>query len=227
MPFTLYESGAKAKEETKSGATAIASGTVTNNCDLVMQGKVLVRIPSKGLEVWARLTAVGAGQGRGFLFNPQIGDEVLVAFNQEDPTDAFVIGGLWSDLDRVPALAPTDPLTKRVIKTGVAGGLGHELEFDDLLQSVTITTTLGQTIKLSPAGIQILSGTNVINMAPPMAPSGAITIVVGAGADANTISLSPAGITIAGTKAINLTAPSINIVATGTCNIKGGTVAIN
>lgn len=223
MPFTLYDSNAKEKKE-KPGASSIVAGVVANNCDLVMQGKVLVRIPSLGTEVWARLVAIGAGNGRGFMFVPQVNDEVLVAMNQNDPNDSFVIGGLWSNQDRLPALAPTDPLTKRTIKSGLAGGLGHEIEFDDALQSVTIKTSLQQMIKMSPTGVQIISGSNVINMSPPAAPTPTVQIVSGS----NIVNLSPDGVTItAGAKNLTLNGATINIVATTACNIKAPTVMIN
>ena len=57
MPYTLSDSGEG--EKRKPGATSIAPGVVTNNCDLIMQGKVQVRIPSMGLDVWARVLSTG------------------------------------------------------------------------------------------------------------------------------------------------------------------------
>ncbi len=114
---------------------AVAPGIVTNNLDLIGEGRVQVKIPSlPAFEPWARVSSVGAGSSRGLCWIPQIDDEVLVAFSQNDPSSAFVLGGLWSTRDRAPLTLPTDFLTKRVIKTGLAGGLGHEVEFDDLLQ---------------------------------------------------------------------------------------------
>ena len=52
--------------------------------DLV-QGKVLVRLPSLNQEVWARLTAPGAGRGTGLFHAPNANDEVLVALIHADP----------------------------------------------------------------------------------------------------------------------------------------------
>src|SRR5215207_9313317 len=126
---------------------SVAPGVVTNNLELLAEGRVQVRIPSlPAFEPWARLSAVGAGSGRGFLWVPQIDDEVLVAFNQNDERDAYVLGGLWNTLDRPPVTVPTDFLIKRVIKTGMVSGVGHEIEFDDALQSITITSTTKQKI---------------------------------------------------------------------------------
>ena len=61
-----------------------------------------------GLMPWARLSNMMAGMGRGSFFVPQIGDEVLVAFNHGDVREPYVIGTLWNTMDRPPALSPTD-----------------------------------------------------------------------------------------------------------------------
>ena len=83
-----------------------------------------VHIPAlPAFDPWARLAAIGAGSSRGFLWVPEVDDEVLVAFNQNDERDAYILGGLWNTLDRPPVTLPTDFLIKRVIKTGKAGGL--------------------------------------------------------------------------------------------------------
>jgi len=144
---------------------------VQNNCDLLPQGKVLVRLPALNQEVWARLAAPGAGKGTGFLHTPNVKDEVLVALIHSDPVDAYIIGGLWSTTAPPPiAPVPTNVQSKRVIRTGVTPGIGHEVEFDDALQSITITTSMTPTgqqkIKMDPTGItlQNLAGTVKIAM---------------------------------------------------------------
>jgi uncharacterized protein involved in type VI secretion and phage assembly len=131
------------------------NGTVSNNCDLIKQGKVLVRIPSLDQEVWARMASPGAGSGAGFFYVPRRDDEVLVALVGNDASDAFIIGGLWSTQDSPPVSDPIQATTKRVIKTGVTSGVGHEVEFDDLSQSITITTSTKQQITLDPQKIEI------------------------------------------------------------------------
>src|SRR4051812_8082632 len=124
---------------------AIAPGTVTDADDGSGEGRVKVKIANYDLEPWARIAAVGGGKFRGFCWTPQQGDEVLVAFSQNDVSVAYVIGGLWSTVDRPPLLLPTDFRAKRVIKTGIAGAPGHEVEFDDVLQSIKITSSTKQT----------------------------------------------------------------------------------
>jgi type VI secretion system secreted protein VgrG len=52
---------------------------------------------------WIRMTTPCAGGGRGIMFRPQVGDEVLVAFTHGDPERPFVIGALWNGVDLPPA----------------------------------------------------------------------------------------------------------------------------
>lgn len=154
MAITLYESG----EKKKSGRpeTSVVTGKVVNNCDLIAQGKVLVRIPSLDQEVWARLSSIGAGSGAGVFYVPRADDEVLVALSDNDPVDAYIIGGLWSTKDGPPVSNPLETTTKRVIKTGIAGGVGHEVEFDDGPgQSIVISTSTKQKITIDPFKIEL------------------------------------------------------------------------
>jgi type VI secretion system secreted protein VgrG len=53
---------------------------------------------------WVRMTTPCAGGGRGIMFRPQVGDEVLVAFTHGDPERPYVIGALWNGVDLPPAL---------------------------------------------------------------------------------------------------------------------------
>ena len=167
MPYTLYESGAKDEKKSGKASYSITAGTVGNNCDLVKQGKILVRLPSLDQEVWARLTAIGAGSGAGFLYVPRSNDEVVVALNDSDPNDAFVLGGLWSTKDSPPVSDQLQATTKRVIKTGITAGVGHEVEFDDGPgQSITITTVTKQKIIIDPFKIELsnMAGTLKITL---------------------------------------------------------------
>ncbi len=139
------------------GDFSIASGIVQDNFNLLSEGRVQVKIPSHpGFKPFARIVGLGGGSGRGFLWAPQVGDEVLVAFNQNDNRDAYILGGLWSTLNRPPATLPTDFITKRVIKTGVKDSpLAHTIEIDDALQSITIKTSTEQEITLDAEKISI------------------------------------------------------------------------
>ena len=56
----------------------------------------LVIAENQGEGLWARLASQDAGENRGALFIPQIGDEVVLSFVDDDPSQALVIGSLYS-----------------------------------------------------------------------------------------------------------------------------------
>ena len=157
MPYTLYESGGKREKKAKK-SYSITAGQMTSNLDCINQGKVLIRIPSLDQEVWARLSAPGAGAGAGIFYIPRVDDEVLVALCEEDPNDAYIIGGLWSSKNSPPVSSGIEAIAKRIIKTGLdpVSGIGHEVEFDDGPgQSITITTSTRQKITIDPLKIEL------------------------------------------------------------------------
>ena len=51
---------------------------------------------------WARATAPHAGPGRGFMFMPEVGDEVAVAFEDGDPERPVILGSLWNGVSTAP-----------------------------------------------------------------------------------------------------------------------------
>src|ERR1700732_4421062 len=65
------------------------------------QGQVKVKLPwspdaAGGVyETWARLATLMGGGNRGTWFVPDVGDEVLVAFEGGQPRRPYVVGALW------------------------------------------------------------------------------------------------------------------------------------
>jgi uncharacterized protein involved in type VI secretion and phage assembly len=51
---------------------------------------------------WARFLTPHAGGGRGFMFMPEIGDEVIVGFEDGDAERPFVLGCVWNGVDTAP-----------------------------------------------------------------------------------------------------------------------------
>ena len=134
----------------------VTTATVLNNIDCTGEAKVQLLLPwLPGYMPWARMSTTMAGLGRGTYFMPQIGDEVIVAFNHGDVREPYILGATWSTIDRPPSLAPTDPVTTRKIRTP----LGHELSFDEALQSVTLTSNTMSTVTLDPEKAQLSTPT--------------------------------------------------------------------
>src|SRR5262249_18438646 len=127
------------------------------------------------------------------------GQEVLVGFNNGDVGEPYILGALWNTIDRPPLLAPTDAVNRRFLRTP----LGHEIEFNEVTQTLTITSTTQQKITLDPVRIELSAG-----------GGGASVKVTTAG----TISLTAA-------TSIDLTAPAVTIKGATTVTIQGGASA--
>lgn len=207
--------------EAAARMVSVAVAKVLNNIDALGQGRVQVSIPwLPGFEPWARVATMMGGMGRGTFFIPQINDEVLVAFNQGDIREPYVIGSLWSTIDRPPALLPTDAINKRVIRTP----LGHEIEFDDLTQKLTITSTAQQSVTLGPTGIEIAAGV----LPPPARATIKLDVLGNITVESKlSIKLDAPVITING-RAVTVNGDATTTVkAGGVCSISGTLVNIN
>ena len=94
------ESAAAATPLTEGG---LALAIVVANADPKNRGRVKVRYAwmDEGTETaWIRVSAPGAGNGRGFGWLPTIGDEVVVAAVAGDPEHPVVLGSLWNGVDQ-------------------------------------------------------------------------------------------------------------------------------
>lgn len=78
---------------------SLVIGEVTNNNDPEKMGRVKVRYQALGANIesdWARVATPHAGAGRGLVFLPQPGDEVVVGFEHGDARRPFVLGSLFT-----------------------------------------------------------------------------------------------------------------------------------
>jgi uncharacterized protein involved in type VI secretion and phage assembly len=217
MPVVIDELSGQASSEEQNKIYGVAIATVLNNVDTSGKGRVQLNLPwLPNYQPWARVAVLSAGNDRGTYFIPQIGDEVLVAFDQGDVREPYVIGSLWNSQDSPPASGPTDPIAKRIIKTP----LGHVMEFDDLQQSIKVTTTTQQTLTMDASGIKIATTGDAASI--QMDTSGSITIQgsVSVTIKGATISLEGASISIKADA-------DLSIQSGGTCQIQGSLVTIN
>jgi uncharacterized protein involved in type VI secretion and phage assembly len=81
---------------------SIVVGLVTNNKDPEKIGRVKVELPSlSGQETfWAPLAVPSAGNERGLSMLPVPGEQVIVAFENGDPSFPYVIGSLFNGRDK-------------------------------------------------------------------------------------------------------------------------------
>jgi uncharacterized protein involved in type VI secretion and phage assembly len=173
-----------ATEEAMASLQGVYTASVLDNRDREGLARVLVRVPGvTETGTWARLATMMAGRDRGTLFIPEVGDEVLVVFEQGDLRAPFIIGSLWNGKDKPPA---GDVSTKLIRSRS-----GVTLRIDDNATSLVIETTAGQRITLqdNPGSIRVDDS------------------------NGNSVTLAAAGVTIDASAKITLTAANLEVSA--------------
>jgi uncharacterized protein involved in type VI secretion and phage assembly len=105
-------------------------GVVMDNKDPNGLGRIKVKfhgLSDDEIGHWARIATLMAGAERGTFFLPEVGDEVLVVFEQGDITRPYVIGALWSSEDKPPDANADGENNLRFIKSRS----GHLIRLDD------------------------------------------------------------------------------------------------
>ena len=118
------------------------------------QYKVQVSVPVLEAEtdgVWARLMQFYASDGIGAFFVPEIDDEVVLGYFNNDPSNPVILGSLYSS-KRKPAYELTSDNFKKALVTKSK----LTLEFDDDKKVVTIVTPGKNTIVISDDDKSIL-----------------------------------------------------------------------
>lgn len=98
-------------KSSRNWGESVVVGIVTNNSDPDNMGRVRVKYPSLGDETegwWARVSSSASGKDRGLLMMPQPNEEVLIAFENNDPRKPYVIGSVWNAKDTPGNLVQKD-----------------------------------------------------------------------------------------------------------------------
>ena len=204
----------EAEREADGFIRGLAVGVVTDNEDGDGLARVRVRLPWHAdgeTSFWARMAMPMAGADRGTYFLPEIGDEVLLGAENGDPSHFYVLGMLWNGQNAPPTTNDDGKNNKRLIRSRS----GHELRFDDDESKPEIELTLedGKHLVLDKDGIVLEDGQG--NTIKIESSSGAISITAG-----QQLNLKSSSIKIKADA-------SIDINASGTLTLKGGTVLIN
>ncbi|WP_348799258.1 type VI secretion system tip protein VgrG [Flavobacterium adhaerens] len=191
------------------------------------EDRILVKIPIINKDeqgIWCRVASLDAGDKRGAFFRPEIEDEVIVGFINEDPNNAIVLGMLHSSAKPAPITASDNNDEK-----GFVTRSEMKLLFDDKKKSINIETPAGKKIVMDEdAGTIVIEDEN----------SNVITI------DSNGIKMESAGkIELIASGDINIEGANVNIKAntqfkaegnagvemssSGSAVLKGGIVQIN
>ncbi|WP_378176270.1 type VI secretion system tip protein VgrG [Aquimarina sp. SS2-1] len=110
------------------------------------EDRILVQIPIVNSEeqgIWCRVASLDAGENRGAFFRPEIEDEVIVGFINDDPNDAVVLGMLHSSAKPAPITATDDNHEK-----GFVTRSEMKILFDDDKKSIAIETPAGKKMVL-------------------------------------------------------------------------------
>ena len=89
--------------------------------------------------IWARVSAIDAGNNRGAYFRPQEDDEVVLGFLNDDPREPIVLGYLHSNANK-PSPLPED---ENAIQYGFVTDAGNKLIFDDTNRSIKLRIPAG------------------------------------------------------------------------------------
>lgn len=159
-------------------------------------GQVKVALPwapdtgAEAYEAWARLATLMGGNNRGSWIIPDVGDEVLVAFEGGDPRRPYVLGGLWNGKDKPPeSMDAAGNNYKKVLRS--RNGVKVTLDDTDGKEALTLETPGGQTVRISdgPSAIRISD------------------------ANGNSIQLGASGITIQSSAKVTISASQVAVSA--------------
>ena len=202
--------------ETTHKSYGVVVALVTSTKDPQGLNRVKVRYPWLGNEAegnWARVAVPMAGQQMGIFFLPEVGDEVLVAFEHGDVRFPYVIGALWNGQSKPPASIGDDGKNDvRMIKS--RSGHTIRLSDEDGKEKIEIIDKSGKNL------ISIDTAKNTIIIAADKdvtisAPNGAIKL------DAQKVEIA------ASTDTKIEAGAGMNVKASANLNIKGAIVNIN
>jgi phage baseplate assembly protein V len=193
----------------------VVVGVVTNNQDPDDLYRVKVRFPWLSNEEesnWARVAASMAGNGRGTYFLPEVGDELLVAFEHGSVDHPIVLGSLWNGKDRAPESNSDSENNHRTIRSRS----GHVIRLNDKGGGETIEII----DKTGDNRVVISAADNTITVEAV----GDITINSARGK----IKLSAVGIELDSRAGVEIkAAQSMDLKATAQVTVKGATINLN
>ncbi|NIM17828.1 MAG: phage tail protein [Candidatus Aminicenantes bacterium] len=190
----------------------VVPAKVTNTKDPEKLGRIKVNYPwlaEASESDWIRIASFMAGSGRGGFFLPDVGDEVLVSFQQGDFDSPFIIGALWSTDAKPPEENADGKNNIKLIKSRC----GH-------------TITISDDTEASKAKIEIKTNAGHIILMDDASGSEKIEIKDKTGNNKITIDSTANAINIESSMEIKLKATNITIEASGQLNLKGATAKV-
>lgn len=181
--------------------------------------------------IWARIATLDAGNQRGTYFRPEIGDEVIVGFLNDDPRYPVVLGMCHSSAKPAPEAAKDDNHHKGYVSReklklsfddekkiiALETPAGNKFTMSEDAKGITLEDQNGNKITLDDSGIKIESVKDLILKASKdVKLSGT-----------NTEFTAQAAFKATGTSSAEVSSPSTTIKGSATTVIQGGMVQIN
>jgi uncharacterized protein involved in type VI secretion and phage assembly len=160
---------------------------VTNLVDSGNLGRVEVSLPwlgtdgNRDVRAWATLCSPYADGNQGLEILPEVGSQVLVAFEAGNMRRPYIIGAAWNGQESLPN-APDAANNLRLWqsrsgsrlefddstppKVSITMKSGHKVVLDDAAQQITVTHAMGCSITLTVTAIQINANVSVDVTAP-------------------------------------------------------------
>jgi uncharacterized protein involved in type VI secretion and phage assembly len=229
-------------------------GLVSDNRDPENLGRVRVTFPwlnDDFVSGWARTVQPGAGKERGALIVPEVGDEVLVAFEHGSFQNPYVIGGLYNGVD-TPATGDVpliDANSGAVNRRSVVSRTGHRIEAVeqaggptgvrirtgdgtlrvelDQQKTEIVVKSDGTVTVTSKQGVTVDAGTGTLTLkGKDVAITAQSGVKVDGGAGAVAMSTN-AGVNITGLSVSVNGSTSTEVKSGGICSVTGSLVKIN
>ena len=128
------------------GVSGLQIGVVVSNEDPDSEHRVRVKMPlvdNAEDGTWARVASLDAGDQRGFFFRPEVGDEVVLGFLDDDPRQAVILGMLHSSAKAAPLTGSDDNHEKMYQSRS-----GMKLYFNDDKKIILLETPAGKKVTL-------------------------------------------------------------------------------
>ena len=137
----------------RSPAPGVQVGRVVSNVDPAQRGRLVVSLFwQDGTLLLAPMTSLHCGAGFGWTMIPEVGDEVLVAFEDADPERPVILGSLWNAVHPPPRdqFATSDESENNLVKRLVTkSGIRIHMVDTPGKQSISFATPRSNNLLLS------------------------------------------------------------------------------
>jgi len=179
MNMRTASSGAAARD----GFYGKYRGTVVNNVDPMMIGRIQAIVPDVGSlspSSWALPCLPFGGINMGFFAVPLVGAGVWIEFERGDPDFPIWTGCFWGSTAEVPLMAKAVPpgVPGVTLQTALKNGLTIS-DVPGPTGGILIQTTTGAMISVSDVGITISNGKGaIISMIGPTTDINATALTI-------------------------------------------------